>query len=88
MDADLLTYSDLAELMGLAPETVRWYSTQQPHRLPPRVKWGKKPLWKRSVVLAWIAKRDGSDTTPPPKAVPLERAPRKTAVGRPRRPSL
>lgn len=60
MDAEsLLTAADLGVLLGLATETVRWYSTRKPLRLPPRVTWSTRPLWSRIVVTAWIEERSG-----------------------------
>jgi hypothetical protein len=79
--ANLLTASDLGALLGLAPETVRWYSTQSPDRLPPRVTWSKRPLWLRSVVNAWIEERSGMK-----QRLEVEQArPELKRKGRPRR---
>jgi hypothetical protein len=100
MDDDLLTAAQLGVMLGLAPETVRWYSTQHPARLPPRVTWCKKPLWARKVVEAWIHDRDGSTATNDVlersayerrlkrNQDGIERPPRKPRTGRPRGPSI
>jgi hypothetical protein len=82
MDAEaLLTVADLGALLGLAPETVRWYSTQSPDRLPPRVTWSKRPLWMRVVVNAWIEEHSGMK-----QRLEVEKArPELKRKGRPRR---
>jgi hypothetical protein len=91
-DESLLDKDALALLLGMKPETVRYYSTQYPGRVPPRVTWSKKPLWDRAVVLRWIAERNGAADFPPivaaPKVEPVERPPRKPRVGRPRTPAF
>lgn len=85
---DLMNIVELADLLGVKPDTVRWYLSQTPERVPPRVVWSRKPLWSRAVVTAWIAARNGADElarrlAPPPNA--LERPPRVAKRGRPRR---
>jgi hypothetical protein len=87
-NGELLSVAELAVMLGLKPETVRWYSSQWPDRLPPRVQWSKKPMWDRVVVQAWMSARNGSETVAKPLQVappPVERPPRVVKVGRPRR---
>lgn len=93
--SNLLDKEALAQLLGIKPETVRHYSTQFPGRVPPRVKWCKKPLWDRAVVMRWLAERNGGNDMPPivPAASthqpdPLELPRRVPRVGRPRKPAF
>lgn len=89
-DESLLDKVALAALLGIKPETVRFYSTQYPGRVPPRVKWSKKPLWDRAVVMRWLAERNGTAENPPivltqeAKPEPIERPRRAPRIGRPR----
>lgn len=85
MKSEMLMDSDeLAALLGLAATTVRWYSTQMPDRLPPRVKGFKKPVWSRKTVASWIESREEEK----PQAKPLVRPKRVAQNGRPRRATL
>lgn len=84
---ELMGIDELARMLGIKPDTVRWYLSQTPERIPPRVKWSRKPLWSRAIVTAWIAARNGADElakrfAPPPDA--LERPKRVAQRGRPR----
>lgn len=96
MDDDaLMGVVELSKLVGLAPATVRWYSSQMPERLPPRTKFSKKPLWSRKVVARWIERRDGTaemEQQPPDVersiARPVARPRRAAQKGRPRRASI
>lgn len=58
---ELLDVKAMAALLGMAPETVRIYSTKKPERLPPRLKWSPTPLWARVAVEAWISERDAAE---------------------------
>jgi hypothetical protein len=83
--SDMMDAAELAALIGLKTDSVRWYLSQRPERLPPRVKWSRKPLWSRAVVTAWLAARDGMAELQAPRASPtVERAPRASPRGRPR----
>lgn len=87
-NGELLNVAELAVMMGLSAETVRWYSSQNPDRLPPRVQWSKKPLWDRRVVRMWLEVRSGMVAQlaiPEAAPVPVERPPRVVKAGRPRR---
>jgi hypothetical protein len=88
-DDSLLDKEALALLLGIKAETVRFYSTQYPGRVPPRVTWSKKPLWDRAVVARWLAERNGTKENPPivieeVKPEPVERPRRVPRTGRPR----
>jgi predicted DNA-binding transcriptional regulator AlpA len=72
---DLLDVESLAALLGLKPSTVARYTTAEPHRLPPRIKWSTKRLWRRSVVEQWMAERESTIESEEPK---------KRGAGRPR----
>jgi hypothetical protein len=84
---DLMTIDELARLLGLKPESVRWYLCQSPERVPPRVTWSRKPLWSRAIVSAWLAARNGADELAKrlkPASKALEQPPRVAKRGRPR----
>lgn len=91
-NGELWTAKQVGAVMGLSAETVRWYSTQYPERVPPRIGWGSRVLWDSDVVTAWLEARRGSAKiiaaplakTPPP----IERPPRVVKAGRPRRVDL
>lgn len=86
--ADVMDAKELAALIGLKPDSIRWYLSQRPERLPPRVAYSRKPLWSRAVVLQWLASRDGMQELQArlkPLDKPVERPPRVAKVGRPRR---
>lgn len=83
---EMMSADELGQLLGLKRETVRWYLSQCPDRLPPRVGWLRKPMFSRAVVTAWIAARDGMAELKTRFAPPsIERAPRQARPGRPRR---
>lgn len=84
---DLMGIDELAHMLGIKPHTVRWYLSQTPERVPPRVTWSSKPQWSRAIVMAWIAARNGATElarrfAPPSDA--LERPKRVAQRGRPR----
>lgn len=58
---ELMDINELAALLGLKRESIRWYLCQKPERLPPRVSRviSRKPMFSRAVVAAWMANRDG-----------------------------
>ena len=87
-EQDMMDADELGRLLGLKRETVRWYLSQCPERLPPRVEWLRKPMFSRAVVEAWLAARDGmaelKTRFAPPSVERPPRAARKPRVGRPR----
>ncbi|MBY8821041.1 helix-turn-helix domain-containing protein [Sphingomonas colocasiae] len=56
IEIDSLSESEVASLLGIAPRTLqRW------HRLkkgPPRIKVGRRSLYRRSSVAEWLAKNE------------------------------
>jgi hypothetical protein len=85
--SEMMDLDELAVMLGLKRESVRWYLCQKPERLPPRVAWLRKPMFSRAVVTAWLAARDGmaelkARLAPPSGPVS---APAEVRRGRPRR---
>lgn len=69
---DLLSCEEVGALLGFSPDTVKWYAAHHPDRLPPRVGWTARRLWKRSDVLAWKARRDAEGRKKGEAIVPIE----------------
>ncbi|HXC64123.1 MAG TPA: helix-turn-helix domain-containing protein [bacterium] len=57
-DDDLLSYSDIAALLGVSAATIRAY--RHTGRLPePDAMLADRPRWRRASILAWQAARPG-----------------------------
>jgi predicted DNA-binding transcriptional regulator AlpA len=55
-DRDLLDTRDVAALLGIKPDTVRWYKKRG--ILPdPDKYFGRSPAWNRSTIETWDAAR-------------------------------
>jgi predicted DNA-binding transcriptional regulator AlpA len=57
---ELLDTTAVAELLGLKPDTVRWYHKKKARgtMLPPADQFfGRSPVWKRSTIEEWDAAR-------------------------------
>ena len=53
---DLLDRQQVADLLGLKLETIKWH---QRHNMPaPDIYIGRSPAWKRSTIEAWQRQRD------------------------------
>ena len=82
-----LAREDVARLIGMAVPTVRRLEHEQPQRLPPFLRVGKRPVYLRETVLEWIKQQQGVGGVPslPQSTSNTAEAPRVTrARGRPR----
>ena len=54
---NLLNIAELAEILGIAENTVRWSICHKPERLPPivRLPGARGPRWRPGDVQKWIA---------------------------------
>lgn len=61
---DLLDTDAVAEMLGLKPETVRWYSKHRARRQPPFPEpcryYGRTPVWDREAIRSWSDGRPSS----------------------------
>ena len=57
MAADYMTAADLAELTGIPASTFRYWA-HLGHGGPPSFKIGRRRVWKRAAVLAWLADQE------------------------------
>ncbi|PSK96041.1 AlpA family transcriptional regulator [Murinocardiopsis flavida] len=55
---DLMTVKDVAERLGVKPETVRQYKLRGDLPEPDGLA-GRSPLWRAAAIEAWIASRRG-----------------------------
>lgn len=70
MSNELLDTEAVAELLGVKPETVRWYNKDKSNwsrgrgtTLPPADQYfGRSPVWKRETIVRWISERDSVTT--------------------------
>lgn len=44
----------LSTVTGIPKSTFRWWATQTPDQGPPSFSLGRRRVWRRSAVLAWI----------------------------------
>jgi predicted DNA-binding transcriptional regulator AlpA len=54
----LLTYDDLAELLGLSPGTVKVWGSTAPDKLPPRMNIGRRVRFHPDTVANWMKAKD------------------------------
>jgi prophage regulatory protein len=57
-DDKLLTADDLEQLTGTPKSTFRYWATQTPDQGPASFLLGRRRVYRRSVVLAWIAEQE------------------------------
>ena len=57
---DLLDTTAVADMLGVKPETVRWYHKKKSKgtTLPPADQYfGRSPVWKKSTIEQWVENR-------------------------------
>lgn len=73
----VLTASDLSEVLKKSVQSIRGDLSRAPHRLPPFIRiGGGQALWLPETVLEWLKGHESGQKTPPPPpptAVPARR---------------
>ncbi len=87
MESEMTMMRDeLARILGMSPRTVKSYEHRKPEELPPAVKVGRRRVYLRETVHAFLLERQGVGGKPVPSQPPQANtaaAPR--ARGRPRK---
>jgi predicted DNA-binding transcriptional regulator AlpA len=58
MDNEYLSAAQLEQITGTKASTFRYWASLDPPQGPPSFKLGRRRVWKRATVLAWIADQE------------------------------
>ncbi len=58
MDNEYLSAAQLEKITGTKASTFRYWASLNPPQGPPSFKLGRRRVWKRTTVLAWIADQE------------------------------
>jgi prophage regulatory protein len=53
--------TELEALTGIPGSTFRYWATQQPDKGPPSFKLGKRRVWRRTAVEAWLEAQENAE---------------------------
>jgi predicted DNA-binding transcriptional regulator AlpA len=58
MESEFLTAAQIEQLTGTKASTLRYWASLDPPQGPPSFKLGRRRVWRRSAVLAWIEQQE------------------------------
>jgi predicted DNA-binding transcriptional regulator AlpA len=59
-ELELLNIDRIAELLHTSVGTVYYWRSEHPEKVPPALKQGRRLLWRRADVEAWLAEQPAS----------------------------